>query len=85
MGAPQIPNACIFNKFMIQALYYVQNSTEVGDEKMSVTPSIFTNPKKIDRMTISVDNQIQLWRCSDYFKSKNGTIVVHYKNSLVFE
>ena len=34
------------------------NILELSDEKekMSVTPSIITNPKKIDRMTILVDN-----------------------------
>lgn len=85
MGGPHNPNVCIFNNFMMQALYFVPNSIESGDEKMSITPSVYTNPKKIDRMTIFTDNQIELWRCSDFFKSQNGTIVVHYKNSLVLE
>lgn len=51
---------------------------------MSITPSIIISPKTVDRMTITDDNQIQLWRCSDYFKSRDGIIVVHYKNSLIF-
>lgn len=85
LGGPHNPNVCIFNNFMMQALNFVQNSLEYGDEKISITPSVYVNPKKIDRMTIFKDNQIELWRCSDFFKSKNGTIVVHYKNSLVLE
>ena len=60
LGVVPNSNVCIFNNFMMQALYYVGNSSELNDqnEKMSVTPSIITNPKKKDRMTILQDNQI---------------------------
>ena len=67
----------------MQALYYAKSDN--GDTRMDITSSIFITPKLIDRTTLFDDNQIQLWRCSDFFKSKDGPIVVHYKNSLVYE
>lgn len=58
LGAVNIFSVCVFNNFMMQALYYVQNGSELHDEKMKVTPSVITNPKKKDRTTILADNQI---------------------------
>ena len=96
-GSPSNSNACIFNHFTMQALYYRTAAFELGEaeekidtgalrkrmesfqsrkgeEKLAITPSVITNPKKMDRMTLQMDNQIQLWRCSDYFKSKDDLV-----------
>ena len=78
LGTIKDSDVCIFNNFMLQALYFKEDLIGLFEE-ICVTTSGVTSPKTIDRMTLSVDSQIQLWRCSDHFKSNNGSVTMHYK------
>ena len=55
-GAPKNLDNCTFNHFMMQALFFVDHGTNIGDQKMDITRSSFISPKKIDRITIFCDN-----------------------------
>jgi hypothetical protein len=75
----ETPKTNIFDNFKIQCISLLSDP-----EEAIITPYSVAQPQKKNRKTIEVDNQIQLWRSSDFYQNKQGQIIVHYKTSYIF-
>lgn len=60
-----------------------EQDNEEDKHIITISNSKIINPRIEDSQTLLEDNQIQLWRCSDFFKNDLGQIIVHYQNSFV--